>query len=213
MNLQRLAEVRNNLQNLASISAVLEGIPQTVHRALEEFGKLRCDVFPRRMARGTEQITPVVEAPRPPRYQAVEHVVRVQVKTPKPVEIPAAPTRSRQIPASNAYSPERYVPIRVLWAKVIIRASYDYALWKDSKDLRLKKYAQEAERWMFEPSVHELSFENICFAFDFPTEKIRTRTRALTKNDVKKLEFRERHSRSDILAAAAVVPEEPLGDD
>lgn len=96
-------------------------------------------------------------------------------------------------PVSQAFNPERYIPYRLLWAKVIIRAAYDYALWKDSKELRLKKYAQDAEKWLFESSSLELGFESICFKFDFPIEKIRERARNLTKDDVKKLEFRERN--------------------
>jgi len=98
-------------------------------------------------------------------------------------------------PLPLSFNPERYVPYRLLWAKVIIRAAYDYALWKDSKELRLRKYAQDAERWLFESSSLELGFESICFKFDFPIDKIRERARKLTKDDVKKLEFRERHGR------------------
>lgn len=103
-----------------------------------------------------------------------------------------------KVPLPNTYSPERYVPYRLLWAKVIIRAAYDYALWKDSKDLRLKKYAQDAEKWLFEPSTLELGFESICFKFDFPIDKIRSRAKLLSKDDVKKLEFRERHGRETL---------------
>jgi hypothetical protein len=106
--------------------------------------------------------------------------------------------RVKKTPLPNSYNPERYVPYRLLWAKVIIRAAYDYALWKDSKELRLRNYAQDAEKWLFEPSTLELGFENICFKFDFPIEKIRIRARNLSKEDVKKLEFRERHGREII---------------
>lgn len=123
---------------------------------------------------------------------------RPQPKSTEKVDIPLpVPPGARRVSSSTSYNPERYVPYRVLWAKVIIRAAYDYALWRDSKDLRLKKFAQDAERWIFESSDLELSFESICFAFDFPVERIRQRTRAMTKDDVKKLEFRERHGRTD----------------
>lgn len=104
----------------------------------------------------------------------------------------------KKTPIPDIHSPERYVPYRLLWAKVIIRAAYDYALWKDSKDLRLKKFAQDAGKWLFEPSSLELGFESICFKFDFPIEKIRDRARNLSKDDVKKLEFRERHGRDPL---------------
>lgn len=116
-------------------------------------------------------------------------------------ERPKATVRRRynKAPIPQEYNPERYIPYRLLWAKVIIRAAYDYALWKDSKELRLRKYAQDAEKWLFEPSSIELGFESICFKFDFPIEKIRARARSLTKDDVKKLEFRERHGKDMML--------------
>lgn len=125
--------------------------------------------------------------------------VKVTVKE-TPVEVSYAKPRIHSAPApvSVSYNAERYLPYRVLWAKVIIRATYDYALWKDSPDLRLRKFAEDAEKWLFEPSDLELSFENICFAFDFPAEKIRQKTRTLTRNDVKKLEFRERQGRGSV---------------
>ncbi len=126
------------------------------------------------------------------------HSSRTTVRQPDKSEIPPAPPISRKVPASSSYHQDRYVPYKVLWAKVIIRAAYDYALWKDSKDMRLRKFATDAERWIFESSTAELSFESICSSFDFPVERIRQRTRAMTKEDVKKLEFRERHGRMDL---------------
>lgn len=90
------------------------------------------------------------------------------------------------------YNPERYVPYRILWIKVIFRAAYDYALWKNSPDLKLRKIAQDAAKWLFEPSALELGFENICFQYSFPLEQFRIFAKKLTREDVKKLEFRER---------------------
>lgn len=117
-----------------------------------------------------------------------------------------APTHyKRSVAISTTYSTELTLPYRILWAKVIVRAAYDYALWKDSSDIRLRRFADDAARWLFEspdPDL-ELSFENICFAFDFPVEKIRKKTRTLTREDVKKLEFRERQGRSDLLGEIA----------
>lgn len=101
----------------------------------------------------------------------------------------------------TAFNPERYVPYRLLWVKVIIRAAYDYALWKESKDLRLKKYAQDAEKWLFDPSELVNSFENICYLFDLDIDEIRRYARALTREEVKKLEFRERQGKDPLLAA------------
>lgn len=134
--------------------------------------------------------------PQPPAPQL--QVVRAPKPTPL-LPLPQPSTHSRRIHTSTTYNPERYLPYRILWAKAIIRATYDYALWKDSKDLRLRKIAREAETWIFESSDGDLSFESICFAYDFPVERIRQRTRLLTKHDVKKLEFRERQGRGDLL--------------
>ncbi len=108
---------------------------------------------------------------------------------------------ARSALTTSTYNSELILPYKVLWAKVIIRAAYDYALWKDSNDIRLRRFAEDAAKWLFEPSDSELelSFENICFAFDFPIEKIRKKTRSLTREDVKKLEFRERQGKSELL--------------
>lgn len=271
MNLQRLEEVRNNLDNLASLASIIgpqDDVVAEVHKQLGKIGAIRLTVFeqtpkvsvapvPSPIARVIQPVrnlvaavviearrqlkrisdfrlsffptAPIVQKPVPvevpkpePRRSLHNHITRdikpqgkcpgcdlyhdhveekrrassiVQVRKPEKFEIPAA--LPRRVPLSNTYNPERYVPYKVLWAKVIIRAAYDYALWRDSKDLRLKKFAQDAERWMFESSDAELSFENICSSFDFPIERIRKRTRAMTKDDVKKLEFRERHGRTD----------------
>lgn len=115
------------------------------------------------------------------------------------IEAPTHYKRSSTI--STTYNSELTLPYKILWAKVIVRAAYDYALWKNSDDIRLRRFADDAARWLFDspdPDL-ELSFENICFAFDFPVEKIRKKTRTLTREDVKKLEFRERQGRSEIL--------------
>lgn len=116
-------------------------------------------------------------------------------------EIFRLPPRRVPTSTSTSYSAELILPYRILWAKVIVRAAYDYALWKSSPDIRLRRFAEDAARWIFETSEQnlELSFENICAAFDFPVEKIREKTRTLTREDVKKLEFRERQGRTELL--------------
>lgn len=217
MNLQRLEEVRSNLSNLVSIASIIgphEDISAAVEVQLGKIGAFRLSVLPVKEPELPPPAPTPVPAPKPEpvRHNHPTRVIlarglcpacdeyharHVPVRQPEKFEIPAPPARSRKVSASLTYNPERYVPYRVLWAKVIIRAAYDYALWKDSKDLRLRKFAQDAERWLFESSDIELSFENICFAFDFPVERIRAKTRALTKADVKKLEFRERQGRVD----------------
>lgn len=202
-NLKGLDEVRRNLLELVSLAEVVgaEHLTHYVSAQLEQFGTIRSQAYAKPELPEEEDDYPLIAEEASPTATPsretlpVPKVTPVKVRQPTRAEMPPAPGPSRKVPASTSYNAERYVPIRVLWAKVIIRAAYDYALWKDSKDMRLRKFAQDAERWLFESSDLELSFENICFAFDFPLEKIRLKTRGLTKQDVKKLEFRERHGR------------------
>jgi hypothetical protein len=76
--------------------------------------------------------------------------------------------------------------------KVIVRAAYDFALWKDSPDVRLRKCSENARKWLFDPSDLDLGFENICFQFDFSAKAIREYAKKLTKEDIKKIELKER---------------------
>ncbi len=194
------AELRANLSGLAH-QGIGPSAFRNLHDELWKLGKLRgkISVEPRR-----RWVKPA--DPQPVPVDIVDHTdfVAVTIKE-RPPEVFYAKPRSHttSAPASISYNSERYLPYRILWAKVIIRATYDYALWRDSPDSRLRKFAQEAEKWLFEPSDLELSFENICFAFDFPIEKIRRKTRLLTRSDVKKLEFMDRHGRSDTTGATS----------
>jgi hypothetical protein len=181
LDLHRLKVAREHLTYMAMPGPQASG---DLDKWLAEIGVLR-SVF------RTKE--PVPASVKPPSVRA--HSIPVKVTPPAPA--PTIQERPRRVPASASFNADRYVPIRVLWVKVIIRAAYDYALWKESKELRLRKFAQDAERWLFEPSDLELSFENICASFDFSVEQIRAKARILTKDDVKKLEFRERHGRTD----------------
>lgn len=181
MDIQKLTKIRAELDYLSSIIPFIglnNNIINITQKKLTELAEIRIE-FP------TETIESI----------SVEPVINVQQVKHSPIYN----RNSKKISSNTSYNPERYVPFKVLWAKVIIRAAYDYALWKDSKDIRLRKCAQEAEQWLFESSSLELGFENICFAFDFPIERIRSRTRVLTRDDVKKLEFLERHTKNDII--------------
>lgn len=102
---------------------------------------------------------------------------------------------------SNRYNPPghdrsvKYSPYAVLWLRVITRAAFDFALWKDSSDFRTKKCAIDAERWLFQESAIWHSFDNICDIFHFPKEKLREWARSLTRDQVRKMEFREREGK------------------
>lgn len=176
MDIQKLIKIRSELDCLSANSRFVK-LDNLIKQKLEELSTIRAMAFPMVIV---EAVAPIIDIP--------------EIKTSHPVYNRS----SKRVSSNTSYNPERYVPYKVLWAKVIIRAAYDYALWKDSRDIRLHKCAKEAEQWLFESSSLELGFENICFAFDFPVERIRYRTRALTRDDVKKLEFLERHTKNDL---------------
>lgn len=91
-------------------------------------------------------------------------------------------------------SVDPYVGYRALWMKVIIRAAFDWVSYRDATKIELRKEAEKAEKWLFEPSELFNSFGNICHLVDLPPEKIRTWVRSLTKEHVAKIEHLERES-------------------
>jgi len=106
---------------------------------------------------------------------------------------------------------EKYDPYRVLWVKVIQRAAFDYVLWKDSKKLGLRRYAQCAERWFFSESSLVNSFVSICGVLGLDPDYIRNLVRHLTKEQVKKLEMKERDGKD--LLSTVVFGHLESGDD
>ncbi len=92
---------------------------------------------------------------------------------------------------------ERYARLRALWVRVIVRAAYDVASHKDDKKVNCRKWAEDAERWLFSPSFLFNSFENICFMLSIDPEKFRSWAKNLTKDEVRKLEHMERSSSVD----------------
>lgn len=191
----QFAEVRWSLGSLTTqpLGPLVLGALQKAMRDLRSLREHWFNPKPKPVRRAAPALVVIPLLPRP--------VARV-VKAPEPVVKEEAPAYyKRSISTSTTYNTELTLPYRILWAKVIVRAAYDYALWRNSDDIRLRRFAEDAARWLFDSSDPdlELSFENICFAFDFPVEKIRKKTRTLTREDVKKLEFRERQGRSEIL--------------
>lgn len=101
---------------------------------------------------------------------------------------------------------------RLLWIKVILRAAYDWVLYRNSKSYSHKKDAEDAYRWIFDPPkekrrvtingqvkvilIQEFnSLENICDAINLDIDSVRSFARRLTRDQVKKLEFLERSSK------------------
>ncbi len=50
---------------------------------------------------------------------------------------------------------ERFEGYKLIWYKVILRAIYDYVLYKDSKNTSLRRLADGASRWLYEPDVKQ----------------------------------------------------------
>lgn len=92
---------------------------------------------------------------------------------------------------------DRYAGMRSLWLKVIIRAMFDWASYRDSTKLMQRKLAENARVWLFEPSETFNSFENICRMLDIDIRKIRLRAETMNKDDVAKIEFKERRGFND----------------
>ncbi len=101
--------------------------------------------------------------------------------------------RSRDVEAVEAnHISKRYGPYRVLWIRVFIRAAFDYAQYKAARDIKLRKHAEDAAKWLFSESKLFNGFPNICESLDLPIELLRKVARRMTKDDVKKMEYLER---------------------
>lgn len=85
-----------------------------------------------------------------------------------------------------------YAGARALWAKVIIRAIFDWVSYRDSLRLQQRKLAESAEIWLFQRSELFNSFENICGLLDIAPERVRERARKMTKEEVAKIEHTDR---------------------
>ncbi len=101
---------------------------------------------------------------------------------------------------------------RLLWIKVILRASYDWVLYRDSKSKNLQRIAFDAHRWLFEPirdrkiikiKGREIetfreefnSLYRLCEALDIEIDCVRKFAATLTRDKVRKLEFFDRTSK------------------
>lgn len=87
---------------------------------------------------------------------------------------------------------KRYAGVRAMWAKVIIRAMYDWAAYRDSDKLPLRKVAENAARWLFSPSESFNSLENICYMLEISPQIVREKARTMTKSEVSKIEHVDR---------------------
>ncbi len=100
---------------------------------------------------------------------------------------------------------------RLLWIKVILRAAYDWVLYRNSKNSINRKIAKDAHSWLFEAAKSKKKFiingeievlrielfnslENICGFLDLDVDSVRKFAKTLTRDDIKKQEFLERTS-------------------
>jgi len=95
----------------------------------------------------------------------------------------------RLVPAARAYSSELYDSIRVLWAQVLKRALFDYVILKKSTKLKDRRDFASAEQWLFSSDVGLI---DACRVFGWPLERLRKRALSMTREEVRKMEFRER---------------------
>ncbi len=105
---------------------------------------------------------------------------------------------------------ELYENFRLLWIKVILRAAYDWVLYKDSKGRAAQRVAEGAYRWLFEDHIETIkvvvdnkvvvkltrpfnSLIFLCTELDLDIETVRSFARSLSKKEIRKLEFFTRH--------------------
>lgn len=98
----------------------------------------------------------------------------------------------RLVPVSSPYIPELDNPVKILWARVVLRAIYDYVILKDAKKLKDRREFDTVRKWLFEPSNLGNGLENLCRLLNWPVGLIREKALGMTRDDVKKMEFRER---------------------
>lgn len=87
---------------------------------------------------------------------------------------------------------DRYSGHKALWMRVIVRAAFDLASYKNDNRLALRKYADDAQKWLFDKSYLFNSFENVCALLGLNPEKVRNWASNLTKEDVMKMEHLDR---------------------
>jgi hypothetical protein len=90
-------------------------------------------------------------------------------------------------------SGDRYAGVRALWAKVIIRAVFDYVSYRDSPKLMQRKLAESAQFWLFSANEMFNSFENVCTYLGIDAMEVREKAETMSKDMVSKIEHLERY--------------------
>jgi hypothetical protein len=97
---------------------------------------------------------------------------------------------------------------KLLLAAILRRAAYDIAYYRGSRNLKARRWWENAHRWMFgedafaevrtseETAMDEyMSFHNICFMLNEDPNRIRRKTLRLTKKDVRKYDMVDPYGR------------------
>jgi len=105
---------------------------------------------------------------------------------------------------------ELYENFRLLWIKVILRAAYDWVLYRDAKNRASRRIAESAYKWLFEDYFEKVRYREgrktvvklerpfnslffLCTELDLDIKKVRIFARRLSKKEIRKLEFFTRH--------------------
>ena len=105
---------------------------------------------------------------------------------------------------------ELYENFRLLWIKVILRATYDWVLYRDSKSRAAQRIAENAYKWLFEDYFEKVRYREknkiiikmerpfnslffLCEELDLDITTVRAFARRLNKKQIRKSEFFTRH--------------------
>lgn len=98
---------------------------------------------------------------------------------------------------AHVTSGDRYSGQRKLWGRVILRAIYDWVMYRNSPELKQRKLAESAETWLFKPNELFNGFDHVCEMLDIDPEIVRRRARTFTREEVLKAEHVERSGRRE----------------
>lgn len=95
--------------------------------------------------------------------------------------IPYKPTPS--------YVAEHFWPYKALWARVLVKAICDYVVFREAKTLKQKREFKKVSHYLFE---EDPGFLIHCAAAGWSPTMVRKRALAMTKDEVRKIEHRDR---------------------
>ena len=112
-------------------------------------------------------------------------------------KLPGSPIGIELVPVRvkiSRHDDGKYNWVKSFWLKVIIRAMFDYALWKESKEIGHRRCAEEARKWLFETSKLNNNLVSVCSLLDVSMSAVRSVAAQLTPEQVKRMEHIE-HSK------------------